>query len=319
MPMITRRQFIRTASALAATGSLVSRVLARAEGLAGTGGIMEARRPFRVGCSEATLAGANLNDARAAFKIWGEEIRRSLDMSHSEMLPQVFVPSQQMIQMIRAGDIDCFAITVVEYSKVADLVDPSMMAVEAYAEGGIEYILLVHESSPYKKIEDLRGAKVGIHHHRDTVLLEPWLAILLATAGLPSPEQCFGAVESHEDLTQVILPLFFKRIQVAGVSRRAFEMATELNPQLGRDLRVIATSPKVVSDGFFFRQGCDQEDKHNFQEGLLRFRSIPAGRQCLALYQSSGFQLRPCSILKSSIDLIHQYDHLRKSSRSVAD
>jgi ABC-type phosphate/phosphonate transport system substrate-binding protein len=303
---ITRRHFFEQISALAAAGAIGLRTSAWGE-----------RRPFTVAMSLETLAGANVNDARAAYKVWSLQIAAGLAL-HSEIVPETFVPSAQLIQMIRAAEVDCFAITAWEYSKLVDLIDPSLMMVEDYATDGIDYLLLVHNSSSYQKVEDLRGATIVIHHHRDTNLLEAWLSVLLADKGMPAADQFFGGLQQRDNLNDVILPLFFRRTQAVGVTRRAFNAAVELNPQLGRDLRVLAASPRIVSDGFFFRLGCDAKDKHQFQDALFKFQALPAGRQCMALYQSTGFYPRPCTIMNGSLDLIHRFERLHKTTHHAA-
>jgi ABC-type phosphate/phosphonate transport system substrate-binding protein len=299
---ITRRQFMRSVFAAAALAASSGARRMRAE-----------HRPFRVALSVETLAGANVNDARAAYRVWADEVARGLNMYHSEIIPEIFIPSAQMIQMIRGQEVDCFALTAWEYSKVLDIIDSNQMMVEDYAVNGMEYLLLVHASSPYKGIADLRGSKIVVHHHRDTILLEAWLSILLLNATLPSADLFFEAIDMKDNLNEVILPLFFRRVPAIAITRRAYETATELNPQLGRDLRVLAASPPVVSDGFFFRTGCDPLGKTEFQNALLRFTTLPAGRQCLALYQSTGFFARPCSIMSGSLAMIHQYERLQKA------
>lgn len=272
-----------------------------------------ARRRFRVGMSTDTLAGANVNDARAAYRVWSDEIAHDLDLNQTEMIPEIFVPSAQMIQMIRNGEIDCFAISAWEYAKVIDLIDPTEMAVENYAANGMEYILLVHAAGSYQSLADLRGAKIVLHHHRDTLLVEPWLNLLLTTSHLATGKKFFDAIERRDNLTDVVVPLFFRRTAAVALTRRSFNIAAELNPQLSRDLKVLAVSPRIIPDGFFFRRGSDPQDQRRFRTAMDHFAALPAGKQCLALYQSTGFVPRPCSVMKETLDLLHQIEHIPKN------
>ncbi|MGO8760276.1 MAG: phosphate/phosphite/phosphonate ABC transporter substrate-binding protein [Terracidiphilus sp.] len=301
--MITRRQF---ATALAGFTTGVASVSTRKT--------WAEHPPLRVAISTETLAGATVNDARAAYRVWWTQVGQRLGYRHFEMLNQIFVPSAQLIQMIRAGQVDCFALTAWEYASVMDFVDSKFLVVEDYAADGIDYLLLVQNGSPYRTIEDLKGGKLLLQHHRDTAMLRAWLSIELAKAGRPDVDQFFESPEMHEQISQVILPVFFRTAQAAGITRRAFNMAVELNPQLGRSLRIIATSPKVVADGFLFRKGCDPEDRREFQQTLERLDTIPEGRQVLALYQIIGYATRSCSILNGTVEMIHQYERIRKGS-----
>jgi len=304
---MTRRQFAQLLAGIGGYIALTRPPLLRAQ-----------ERPMRVGVSAETLAGANINDARAAYKVWGQEIQRRLGITHTDLVPDVFIPSEQLIKMIREGTIDCFALTAWEYAQVIDLLDTNWVLLDDYAAAGLEYILAVHSASPYKKIEDLHGGQLIIHHHRDTLLLTAWLSLLLSANGLPPPERFFGSMLSKDNLTQVVVPVFFRRSEAAGLTQRAFSVAEELNPQLGRDLRVLAVSPKLIPMAFCFRRGCKPEDVKEFRDALVKLRTIPVGQQLLELYQVKGYTAEQGSVMKPTLDLVRQYEYLRSHPAPAA-
>src|SRR5579863_6588005 len=51
---------------------------------------------LRVAISTDTLAGANVNDARAAYKVWVNEITRQQSVIVAQMVPEIFLPSEEM-------------------------------------------------------------------------------------------------------------------------------------------------------------------------------------------------------------------------------
>lgn len=270
--------------------------------------------PIRVAVSMDTLAGANVNDARAAYRVWIGQVAQSLSIRHAEILDEVFIPSARLLQMIRQGQVDCFGLTAVEYAKAIDLIDPENMEVEDCALNGLEMLLLVHRESPVKSLADLKGVRLMVHHHRDTTLVQAWLAVELARQGLGGYEQFFGGEQLKDKVGEVVLPVFFHREQAAVISRQAFSTAAELNPQLGRDLRVLAVSPRNIPVGFFFRKNCNQQDKLDFQRAMDKLATVPAGRQVMALYQTTRFMLRPCSVMGPTLEMIRQYDKVRRKS-----
>jgi ABC-type phosphate/phosphonate transport system substrate-binding protein len=267
------------------------------------------RRVLRVGVSTETLAGANVNDARAAYKVWIQEVTRHRGPTQAEVVPEIFVPSEQLIRMIRQGTVDCYGITAAEYAKVVELTDPSSVLLQDYPDG-MEYVLLVHNDSPFKKLADLRGAQVVIHHHRDMVLLPAWLGTLLAANNLPLAEHFFGSQLLRDSLTQVALPVFFRRLDAALLARQHWNTAVELNPQLGRSLRFLAVSPKVIPLATCFRRTCNAEAKRSLIDTILNITSVPGGQQIVALYQSSGFVLRSGSVMASALEMLRQYDRV---------
>ena len=269
-----------------------------------------ASKRLLVGVSSETLAGANMTDARAAAKVWAEQITRDLDISVAEMYPDVFIPSAQMVRMIQEGAIDLFVLTALEYAKVATYIDPECVLVESKAPDGLEYVLVVHSASPFQKIEDLRKRQLTFHHHRDTVLLTEWISVQLAKGGQGTIDSFFASMISRESLTQVVAPLFFRRTDVAGLTNIAFRVAAELNPQLGKDLRVLAVSPKIVPEVFCFRRGVTADQKRRLMNTFLRVKTVTAGQQILALYQTEGYEQRTAAVMQGTVDMVHEYERI---------
>jgi hypothetical protein len=299
----TRRQCLGRLTAIAASAAgagLASRLALAAD----------APHVIRLGMSADTLAGANVNDARAAYQVWTKEILRLLPVGGAEVDPRIFIPSDVLLREIRQGTIGCFVVNAMEYSKLQDLADPNYFLVQDYMADGIDYVLLVHNTSSFKKTADLRGTELLMHQHRDTVLAAAWLSVLLATNNLGQPEQFFAGVNQVESLNQVLLPVFFRRADAACLARRSWETAVELNPQLGRDLRPLAASPKVIPVVLAFRRDLNAENQKTVLDVFLKLSSVAGGQQVISLYQAHGLITRPVAAMKSTLEMIHRYERM---------
>jgi len=276
------------------------------------------RKFLRMAVSIETLAGANINDARAAYRVWINEISRTSEQVPVDIVPDVFIPSENLIRDIRQGTVQCYGITALEFAKVVDLTDPEFVVIQDYLADGLEYVLLVHASSPFKRIADLRGGKIGALLHRDMVLLPAWLDIMLAASNLPAAEHFFGSLSFHDKVDQVLLPVFFRHSDGACVGRQSWETAVELNPQLGRDLRPLAVSPRIVPDAVFFRRNCDAEGRKLLIDLMLHISNTVAGKQIATLYQSNGFVIRQISATAGSAVALTEGIVLRPLGTSMA-
>jgi len=265
---------------------------------------------LRVAISTDTLAGANVSDARAAYKVWIREVTRQLPATVAQMDPEIFLSSEEMTRGIRQGTIGCFGITALEFVNVADLVDPDYLLLQDYLSEGMEYVLLIHNNSTFKKVADLRGAQVVTHFHRDMVLAQAWLGTMLAANNLPQADHFFASQKLTDNLNQVVLPVFFHRADAACLARRNWETAVELNPQLGRDLRPLVVSPRLVPIAIAFRRGCNPEARKVLIDSILKVSSLAAGQQIVTLYQSHGFIVRPTSIMNSTVDMVRQFERI---------
>jgi hypothetical protein len=265
---------------------------------------------LRMAVSAETLSGANINDARAAYKVWINEISRSSGQTPVEIVPDVFIPSENLIRDVRQGTIQCYGITAIELRKVVDWTDPDFIVIQDYLSDGLEYVLLVHANGPFKKLADLHSAQIVSLLQRDMVLLPAWLDTVLAANNLPAAEHFFTSISFHEKVNQVLLPVFFRHADGACVGRQSWEAAVELNPQLGRDLRLLAVSPKIIPNAIFFHRDCDAEGRRLLIDLILHISSTAAGKQIAALYQSSGFVVRPISAMKNSLDMVREFARL---------
>lgn len=271
---------------------------------------------LRVAISTETLAGANINDARAAYTVWIREVTKHMGSVHAEVVPEIFLPSEQLLSAIRRGAVDCYGITALEYVKVADLTDPNFYLLQDYLADGMEYVLLVHNSSPFRRLADLRGAQILTHYHRDMVLLPAWLGTMLEANNLPPADKFFGSQMTRDSVNQVALPVFFRRVDGACLARRSWETAVELNPQLGRDVRALAVSPKVVPIAVCFRHNSSAEARHALLDAVVNITALPAGQQIVAMYQAHAFVVRTSAVMKTAVDMVTQYQRLLAQQQS---
>lgn len=275
------------------------------------------RTVLRVAISIQTLAGANITDARAAYRVWLREVALQYSAQSAEPIPEIFIPTEDLIRGVRQDTIDCYGVTALEFAKLADITDPDSLVLQDYLASGMEYVLLVHNASQFRTLADLRGSHIVSHLHRDMVLLPAWLGTMLAANGLPQPDRFFSAQTLSDKVNQVVLPVFFHRVDAACLARRSWDTAVELNPQLGRDLRTLAISPKIIPIVFCFRRNSNTNSRKSLIDAIQRISSVPGGQQIVALYQSRSFVVKPISVMNPTLDLVHQFEHVSTQQGGV--
>jgi len=263
-----------------------------------------------VAISSDTLGGANVNDARAAYSVWIQEVTRHSGRIRAEVLPQIFVPSDELLREVRSGAVQCYGITALEYMKIEDITDPEYLLLQDYLADGMEYVMIVNSQSTYRSVSDLRGAQIIVHHHRDLVLAPAWIETTLAAHSLPPAQHFFGNISMGDNVNKVALPVFFRHVDAACLARHSWETAIELNPQLGRSLRVLTVSPRVVPIVLAFRRHCSQLGRQALIDAVMNITSVTAGQQIVALYQAHSFILRTTAVMRTTVDLLMNYQHL---------
>ena len=121
-----------------------------------------------------------------------------------------------------------------------------------------------------------------------------------------------GKVTKHEKLSRgVVLPVFFRQADACVVARRGFDAMVELNPQLDKQLRVIATSPKFVPATMVYHKDCPAERKTMLSNLLRDLHVSEAGRQAQMLFNFREFVVIDASLLQPSLDLLAKAARLK--------
>jgi ABC-type phosphate/phosphonate transport system substrate-binding protein len=297
----------RTAFSLLAGMSLrgvTSRLMADSPALAGT-----AR--FRVVASLSLVSEVNMNDARAAIKSWAVEIAKLAGMELDPEAQPLLTP-ERLLEAVRKGELDAFASTTPEYLKVAAYTDPHSLWVDrSYVDTGEEYQILSHGQSALRAVADLRGHELLFYSNPTTCLASSWLEGLLDGPGLGAPDTFFKQILPVAKLSRAVLPVYFRQSTACLVTRRGFATMCEMNPDLARKLRVVATSPKLVPICMAFHKNCPPDLKARFTTALTKLQTTPGGKQILALFQSSGVTPVESAILRSSEEILHTSERLR--------
>ena len=274
-------------------------------------------RPFHAGFSSVMLQQFNENDAKAAIKVWVEAFVRE-GAFQADSSAKVFDNIGEMAAEIQRQDVDGVTMPVKELFEIKDRVKFDRYIFECN-NGNIEddYVLLVHQNSPFVRIEDLQGHPLYILHQHRMSLAVPWLDVLLMEKGLKPASGFFGQMNEANKLTQTVLPVFFRQADACLVTRAGFETMGELNPQVSQQLRVLASSPPLVSTGFFLRSGFPKAEQDKLMNAIVRIHTSVAGQQVLTVFQSERLEERPPSILDGTFVLLERHRQLMNGTNSI--
>ena len=273
---------------------------------------------LRFGLSTNLLTDVNDNDARAAMTVWAETLtkRAGLEIRYA---PTVLLSPEKLVEAARGGALDAFAASTVEYQDLAPFIDPSVVVVdEPYAaSGGEEYLILAHESGAVSDLASLRNRPLSLYKHPTTCLAPAWLDTLLAAAKLGLPETFLGAISANAKLSRVVLPVYFRQTEACLVTRRGFTTMCEMNPQLAKSLRVIASSPRLLPVFMAFHRSCEPALEARVLPVMLNMRGDAGAKQIFALFQTQGLVTLDISILRRSAETVSAAARLRRGARKV--
>lgn len=296
-----RRLAVVMAAAAVASASLPGQSPARSD------------RVLRYGFTARVNSDSNPNDAKAASLVWAKGITEQVGV-WSSAEAHVFPDADAAVATVDAGKTDIVALTTMEYLGVERRLraTPSLIFI-SNNQAMTEFVLLTR--SDVKAVGDIAGRRLAMHASpAPDDLSDLWLNVLLLEAGLPGKAQAFGSIRMVPKKSQAAMALYFKQADVALETTAAFETAVELNPQLGRELRVLARSPKLLPGLLCLRDSLDPAVRRQYVEKASRLHELPQFRQSFILLQVTRLDEWQPWYLDSVRALVARYETLKKKA-----
>ena len=223
----------------------------------------------RIGIGSGTWGGVNRNDASAAIKVWTKAIlsqRGTVVAVETEL----FETPETGALALKNGQVDAVSMPTEQFLALEPRLRPDTVYVATKDHSFTErFVLLVNRDTGIETLAGLAGRKLLLLANGRTSLAPLWLDTLLAGQSVGSAEKFLGTVTRMENPSKAILQVFFHQAEACLVTSNGFEVACELNPQLRKNLKVLAVSPEVVPALFFFRPDYTASNRQQMESAIL--------------------------------------------------
>ncbi len=264
--------------------------------------------PVRLALSESVVGDVNLNDARAAMKVWISLITKDLNVLID---PKLFSTTQEICDRMHRSELDAVALNVLEYRLIADLLDTTQIVAAGGPAGLEQYVILAKQSGGLRRLSDLKGKRFCTLKSPRMCLAADWLSTVLDEGHRGPAEQFFASVSVDAKFSRVVLPVFFGQADACLTSKRGFETMCELNPQVARDLKVIASSPPMVLSFYIFRKDYHVLNRQKVIKAISGLRNTTAGQQLATLFQFEELTLKDAGCLTPALAILDAADRVR--------
>lgn len=257
------------------------------------------------------LADVDARDATAALRIYTAELARSVGYTAD---CYVYDDLETVIAEMQRGKVDLLGLSSMDYLRIKARADLELAL--GYVKGGkksLKYLLLTHQNRGYANLGDLKNRKLLMAKEDDTARV--YLQTLLFRQKFGESRAFFSSVEEKSKTSQVVLPVFFGQADACITTDVAFRTMVEMNPQLGRDLKIMASSPELIPFITVFRKTLANDVKETTLTVGKSLRSTVRGRQVLMLFKIENFVQVAESDLESIKSLMGEYHQLRSGKK----
>jgi len=261
----------------------------------------------------------NEGDTRAAVKSYSMLLGSNNDLNVSDS-PGVLENASAVATAFSSGTADIISLTTTEFlSLPCGLTHPRMIAAAMGRSYTEQYVLLVRNDSDASTISDLHNKRLLIYSSLRGSLSPLWLDVLLATSGLAEAKDFFGSVTTVNKPSRTVLPVFFKQADACIITRSGFEVLCEMNPQVTKQMKCIATSPNLIPTVTCFRAGISPSSLERIINSVVSAQHTLAGQQVLTIFQCDGIAEIGNAQIDPVRELIATQARLRLPSAKAVD
>jgi ABC-type phosphate/phosphonate transport system substrate-binding protein len=199
---------------------------------------------LRFGLSSTLLEDVNRTDALAAMAVWLRGAGTAAGLWKSTD-GRIFDDPSELIKEVAADRLDFVALSSPEYLAVERTIPADPCMVYVAPDVLTEYVLIARAG--VSTVGDLRGKSLLFFNPSGRPgIADAWFDVYLAEQGLVDRAHAFQRTQLAGKASQAILSVFFGRADAAVVTRSGFDTAVEMNPQVGKQLTVLARSPGLL-------------------------------------------------------------------------
>jgi len=275
--------------------------------------------PLRFGFSARLFSDVNEDDARASLKVWAHTVGVEHGVPVDPML-EIYSDTDAIKEAMLGQKVDGVTMTTLEFWALRRAMSfrPSVVLGVSHGKTTEEYLLLVRGDNPATQLADLRGRSLAVASATPENLATIWGETLVLEAHLGTARTFWRKITRNGKISRVVLPVFFRQVDACIVTRDGFRTMSELNPQIGRQLRVLAQSPAVVTTAFCFRGDLVSPLYDKLVTNAGQVVDTPAGRQVMTLFHSEQAVTRPIAELDGACALLDRHQQLLAAAGPVA-
>jgi ABC-type phosphate/phosphonate transport system substrate-binding protein len=196
----------------------------------------------------------------------------------------------EMAAALKSGKVQVMCGAPEEFMKLRTLspLDPILITASG-SDYETELLLLVRKESGIRSLLDLKNKSIVMPARNTSVdnMFQVWIETLLMRAGYSRIETFFSSVKENRSTSRGIMTVYFRQADACVVTRQLFNLASELNPQIGRELVPIARIGKLSQGIISVDRGLPDNLRERIKQAFLNVTESPEGKQLLILFQIS--------------------------------
>lgn len=231
------------------------------------------------------LGDVNPEDAEIAIKVnWSRHLNNLVQGVTSEF--EILSDVQSAADMIAKGRLHGLSMEIAQYLELGKTVKLNPVFISSRLSTPLEsYLLLVRKGTSWETLDAQKERRLIIERAPELTIGQMWLETQLHRRNLPPILTYFSQITVSDKPTRIVLPVFFGQADACLVPEAAYQTMSELNPQLQRQLTVLARSPGFIKGIHCTTESMPPHFVDRFIEKGVSMEDSVDGRQLLLIFQ----------------------------------
>jgi ABC-type phosphate/phosphonate transport system substrate-binding protein len=240
---------------------------------------------LRIGFTGSAFQDVSNTDIRAAVSVLIQKVAwKHFGKAESHFYETL----SEMTMDLKNRKIDVLATPVEEYMEMKKHLPLDPLLITASDNGSeMELLLLVRKDSGIRTFRDLRGRTIVVppRNPRCLDMYTAWLETLSMEEGSKGINSYFSSAKETRTVAKAVMPVFFRQADACVVTRQVFDLTAELNPQINKEILVIARKGKLSQGVIAVDRRLSEESKERVKQAFLTLHQTPEGQQLLMLFK----------------------------------
>lgn len=265
------------------------------------------------------LVNVDVNDAFVAIKVWVDELNKHTNIG-MQLKPTIYDNMDDLSKNLNKDKIVMIVCSPLEYLKYNSKM-PITPVVFGVGENGISenYVIVTRTKDKISNLTQLKGKKIFIHTGSNSEMIDIWLNVLLNESKLGDYKSFFKELKESNMASQVILSVFFDQYDACIVTKSAFNTMRELNPQVGKSMQVMITSPPFIMGlSCFTNEFMKTEMSNKIINTASDVENYPSGKQIFKLLRMNKLMKFKEEYIDSTRLLLNMYTRIQKNNGEIS-
>lgn len=267
---------------------------------------------FELGILRNSFINVNINDASVAISTWANELRRQLKI-HTKFKLVIFNNTEDMVKYNTKKKLGMVILNSIDYLKLHNKMSLYPIITTGNNKNIYSKLYIITRKINSDNISELKGKKIGFYLGRNNPIPKYWISVMLYKNKQGSIKKFFSQITEYQKESQLILSVFFGQIDAGVVTQTAFETMNELNPQIGKKLRIFKVSPGYLFDISSLTSGSIHYSySSRIEKSAININKYPAGKELMTLMKTDQVFAFKSKYLKSTEELFNEYNAIKK-------